>query len=279
MPSSRLPHVPQPVFTTQHDSERVFVVTGRHYIGFIFFILIIVVQLILPLIIFFVGINYFLPALLALDVYVRDAAILLAAVYYLTLLAVFLTSWVIFYYNILVVTDERIIEISQRGIFHREENELTFDQIEDVSCRVKGFLTTVFDVGTLELQSAGATRIFEVKFIPKPRLVAEIIHDLANQAKNQIAVSKRFPNSDVVGIIGGQTVTRNGKKPAIMNLGGHLHEAIKKHQAEKPEPQTLREELDAWWWDQRNRIVGTLTRGRNGRLRWVGKGNNGQKRG
>jgi len=275
MPSSRLPHVPQPVFATQHDSERVFVVTSRHYIGFIFFILIIVAQLVLPLVIFLVGINFFLPSILALDVYVRDAVILLAATYYLTLLAVFLTSWVVFYYNILVVTDERIIEISQRGIFHREENELTFDQIEDVSCRVKGFLNTVFDVGTLELQSAGATRIFEIKFVPKPRLVAEIIHDLANQTKDQVAVSKRFPNSEVVGIINGQTVTRGGEKPAIMNLEGHLHEAVKKHQAEKPEPQTMREELDAWWWDQRNRVTGAF---RNGRLRRPEKKNDEQKR-
>jgi membrane protein YdbS with pleckstrin-like domain len=59
------------------------------------------------------------------------------------------------YLSIQVVTNERIIDIDQTGIFVREVNELPLSGIEDVSVKQTGIFSTMFNFGNVILQTAG----------------------------------------------------------------------------------------------------------------------------
>ncbi|MEX0672919.1 MAG: PH domain-containing protein [Candidatus Paceibacterota bacterium] len=66
--------------------------------------------------------------------------------------------WTDYYLDEWVVTPQRIIDIEQHGLFHRDIASLRFDRIQDISSEVPGFIATMFNFGQLRVQSAGEER-------------------------------------------------------------------------------------------------------------------------
>lgn len=91
----------------------------------------------------------------------------------LTLIILFIityiyTSWFVRYCNIVILTDEHLVEIEQLALFSRRVSVLDLDQIEDVTFSQHGFIQTFFDFGDLEIQTAGATKNFTFKNMSDP---------------------------------------------------------------------------------------------------------------
>src|SRR3989339_377242 len=49
-----------------------------------------------------------------------------------------LRTFIIYSFNVFVITNQRIIDIDQAGLFDRTVSETTYDKIQDVSFRRKG---------------------------------------------------------------------------------------------------------------------------------------------
>jgi len=244
----RFAYIPQPAFVNQQDDERVFIIARRHFVDFIGYAIIIFALLLVPILIVAIGYQGIGQAIATGGAIAYDILILVSAVYFMLLMVVAMTSWVGYYYNLLIVTDERIIEVAQKGFFSREMYELAFEQIEDVSYHTKGFLNTFFEVGDIEIQTAGTARNFYVRRIPYPQIVFRIIHDLARQARSGVKDNERMPESEIIGLIGSQPVLRGTKTPAIMNFGAGLSAHRDEYSQNLKRPKTLREKFDRWWW-------------------------------
>ncbi len=89
-------------------------------------------------------------------------------------------SWFTWYYGAYILTNQRIIEVNQRGIFTREVREITLDKIQDVTYNVSGLLRTVLNVGTVRIHSASGLNIKMLE-VAKPAIVREVIVKLAHQ--------------------------------------------------------------------------------------------------
>ena len=68
-----------------------------------------------------------------------------------------------------VITNERIIDVEQKGLFKREVSEFKLDKIQDVSVDVSGVIQTLFGYGNVQIQTAGSDRIFLFKTVPNPQ--------------------------------------------------------------------------------------------------------------
>lgn len=95
-------------------------------------------------------------------------------------LLLFFTSFLNYYLDLWVVTDERILDIDQEGAFVRKVSELPLRRIQDVHVEVKGVFATVFNFGTIEVQTAGAEQKFEFEGIPNPQKVSRQILEIAH---------------------------------------------------------------------------------------------------
>lgn len=257
MKRTRLYQIAQPLFVNQRNDERVFVISRRHTIGFLWFLITFSFLLIFPILVFIFSSNTLSSLIASIGsqdtVYYRDALIIATAGYYLIFSTIFLSAWVNHYYSILLVTDERIIEIIQKGLFARHLNEMTFEQIEDVSCKTQGVLNTVFGVGDLEIQTAGSLRNFSISEISYPELVAEIILDLSHQAKTDVAIQKRIPDLPVISIIDKMLFYKDQDMPRIMNFCQDLKKAVGESRSHLSRiPRSLREKFDCWWWNTCN---------------------------
>jgi membrane protein YdbS with pleckstrin-like domain len=68
-----------------------------------------------------------------------------------------------------IITNERVIDIEQKGLFRREVSEFKIDKIQDVSIDVSGVIQTLFSYGDVQIQTAGSDRVFVFKTVPNPQ--------------------------------------------------------------------------------------------------------------
>lgn len=66
---------------------------------------------------------------------------------------VMMPFWIAWYYSIFIVTDQRLIQITQKGLFHRSVVDLTLAQIQMVNYQVAGLQETLLGFGTIMMQT------------------------------------------------------------------------------------------------------------------------------
>jgi uncharacterized membrane protein YdbT with pleckstrin-like domain len=107
----------------------------------------------------------------------------LALIIFLMILWIFAFSKVVDYYlDVWIITDRRVIDIEQHGLFHREISEFYLARIQDVTVSIKGFIATVFEFGDIHIQTAGEHREFVFKQVPNPHEAKTLILKLAQKA-------------------------------------------------------------------------------------------------
>ena len=84
-------------------------------------------------------------------------------------------SLINYYFDVFVVTNERIIHIEQKGLFHRSTSELRLSRVQDVQVEHHGFVQTLFHFGTLIVQSAAERAGFVFELMDRPEEVKELI--------------------------------------------------------------------------------------------------------
>lgn len=85
--------------------------------------------------------------------------------------------------NALLLTSERIIHVFQKGFFTRTVSETTFSQVTDVRFAVKGPLQTAFDLGAVEVQTAGEGENLRLAGVRHPPQVQAFITDLLRRSR------------------------------------------------------------------------------------------------
>ncbi|KKQ52097.1 MAG: hypothetical protein US70_C0011G0049 [Parcubacteria group bacterium GW2011_GWD2_38_11] len=93
--------------------------------------------------------------------------------------------WVDYYFDIWIITTERIINIEQKGMFTRSVSELRFAKIQDITTEVVGFLPTVINYGDVRVQTAGEESEFVFRTVSDPYGVKNIIMDLQKKAETK----------------------------------------------------------------------------------------------
>jgi len=86
-----------------------------------------------------------------------------------------------FYLDTWIVTDHRILEIHQLGLFKRDMSELRLSKIQDVNVKVEGILPTFLNYGEVIIQTAGEIPEFKFEQVPNPQAVKDKILQLYDQ--------------------------------------------------------------------------------------------------
>lgn len=146
--------------------------------------------------------QYFLEAnFLQMGAIVINSGILVLGIFQLLALTIFFIAILDFYFDIVIVTDRRMVDIDQEQLFFRRISELALEDVEDVSSIIQGFFPTLFNYGDILIQTAGTQENFRMSKLRNPREISAIILDLADQAKQHIPDEQRVPRTEVLGMI------------------------------------------------------------------------------
>lgn len=159
------------------DGEKILAVIHRHWIV-IAGKMTLVIMLLLPA----AGAIVFISALPQ-----NFAGFLLYAVVIYLLFVLFLafSFWIDYYLDMWIITDKRIIDIEQIGLFKREASEIPFFRVQDVTVSIPGFLATLLKFGTLTIQTAGEQN-FYIRDIASVYETKEIIMGQINAAHSEV---------------------------------------------------------------------------------------------
>jgi uncharacterized membrane protein YdbT with pleckstrin-like domain len=90
--------------------------------------------------------------------------------------------WTDYYLDVLIVTDKRIFDIDQKGLFSRLSSSFRLDRIQNVTVDQNGIIQTLLDFGTLRLETAGEREDFIARYISHPHDIKKFINELQDKA-------------------------------------------------------------------------------------------------
>lgn len=94
-------------------------------------------------------------------------------------------NYIDYYLDIWIVTDRRILNIEQHGLFGRTVSELRLYRVQDVTADIRGFWKTMFDYGEVYIQTAGDEQRFVFEDVLHPNNVAKLILDMSEMQRKQ----------------------------------------------------------------------------------------------
>jgi len=152
------------------DDEVVVDIVRRHWIGLIYILIAAFIGLlaVLAVVLLSMGDIRSSTSSESFSLIAGLAVLVLGMVGFMMLLIIY-----IYRKSQLILTDRSLVEIVQRGLFNRKVSRLSMSNVEDVTCEQKGLLPTMFNYGTLTVQTAGEKDNFIFAFCPKPNQYAE----------------------------------------------------------------------------------------------------------
>ena len=100
----------------------------------------------------------------------------------LLLWVLFFIQWTNYYLDVWYVTEKRIIDVDQKGLFHREVANLRFDKIQDITVEVRGVIQTFLNFGDLRVQTAAEDSTgFFMRSASRPEEVRKVIFSRHNR--------------------------------------------------------------------------------------------------
>jgi len=82
---------------------------------------------------------------------------------------------IVWYMDCFIITDERIIDIDQRGLFKRIVAEVGIDNIQEAIYETNGPLEAILNFGTVKIKTASSGSIIGMEQIPSPAKVKNLI--------------------------------------------------------------------------------------------------------
>jgi len=160
----------------QKSYEHVIYRVHRHFITLVPIIIGALVLFAVPPIVYWI-LKTMLPGLLTSPVS-TPIIVLVGSLYYLSINLLFFSYFIDFYLDMLIVTNDRLVDVEQRGLFSRIISEVDLYQIQDVSSEVHGAFATLFKYGNVTVQSAAAQTKFVVHNVHNPHGLRRAILDL-----------------------------------------------------------------------------------------------------
>jgi len=156
-------------FETQEKKEKIILLLRRHLVTNIGWLLVSLGLILVPPLVFkifsFVSLS---PA----------HSLILGLFWYLLTFAFAFEKFLSWFFNVNIITDERIIDIDFPNILYKDLSETKIDQIQDVSIKVGGFARSLFNFGDVSIQTAGTKPEIYFEAIPNPEQVSRILNEL-----------------------------------------------------------------------------------------------------
>lgn len=164
-------------FETQDDDEEVILFLRQHPIVNLPWVITTILMLTLP------SVFGFFPPYANLP---TNFQFVVSLGWYMFVFGFALAKFMGWFFNIYILTDERVVDVDFQNIFFRKISTAKIDEIQDVNIQSSGSFETFFGYGSVFIQTAAEVSQFEFMYVPNPDRVGKIINqmiDLEEQEK------------------------------------------------------------------------------------------------
>jgi len=158
-------------FYGKDPDEDIVLIVRTHWIAFVPHVAFIFLLLVLPILFLLLSTQVSFLGTVTLYLGMLIVCLILA-------INITVTTILKWYYTVNIVTDQRIVVIRMENAFYHSYAEAQLEKIEDVTHTNIGALGTIFDVGDVQIDTAGHGVDFHLKMLPRPRELQDVINDL-----------------------------------------------------------------------------------------------------
>lgn len=115
------------------------------------------------------------------DVFSADLKLVLLITWYFVTAFFIFENFLLWYYNVFLITNERVLDLDFYGFFHTESSEAALEQIQDISHTQGGLVQLIFDFGNVYVQTAADLDRIEILGVAKPAKIHQILIDLKEE--------------------------------------------------------------------------------------------------
>ncbi len=163
-------------FETQDEEEEVILFLRQHPIVNIKWAVVAILMLTLPSIFSFFPPYTTLPA---------NFQFVVTMGWYMFVFGYTLAKFMGWFFNIYILTDERVVDIDFQNIFFRKISTAKIEEIQDVNIQSSGSFETFFGYGSVFIQTAAEVSQFEFMYVPNPDRVGKIINQMIDQEEQE----------------------------------------------------------------------------------------------
>lgn len=116
--------------------------------------------------------------------------LLFISMYYLAVTTFFFQEFIDYYLDVWIVTNERVINIEQLGLFNRVASEMHIALVQDITTEIQGPLRTFLNFGDVHVQSAGQIKRFHFKAVHRPEQIRAVILRLAEEDRARESLTR-----------------------------------------------------------------------------------------
>ncbi len=167
-------------FADKLDDEETLLFLRKHFVTNVPWIIKAISLGVIPLILVFINST----GLVRIDFLTPNYVIMIILFYYFLVFGYIFVNYLTWFYNISIITTERIIDIDFSQIVFENVAATKLTQIEDVHYSQIGVIRSVFDYGDVILQTAGTLPNFDFLAVPHPEIVIKIIGNMIGESEN-----------------------------------------------------------------------------------------------
>jgi hypothetical protein len=156
-------------FDSQMDGEEIVLLLRRHPITQVRPILI-------SLIAFFAPFLFFSSPML--DFLTPQLKVATVVGWYTLLISFSLEAFLVWFFNVFIITDERIIDVDFNSLIYKNVSSAKIDKIEDITIATGGVAASIIDYGTVYIQTAAESPELEFELVPHPNKVSKALNEL-----------------------------------------------------------------------------------------------------
>lgn len=156
-------------FEAQDREEKIVLLLRRHPLTLIPWLLLVMLMIVAPL---------FVPQIFALSFIPANFLMICYLTWYLIVFALAFERFLTWFFNVGILTDERIVDINFPSLLYRDISEVKTDKTQQVSTKTGGYIRSLFNFGDVLIQSAGEIPEIYFDAVPNPEQVSKIINEL-----------------------------------------------------------------------------------------------------
>lgn len=170
--SSFLAHPKVFSFKERDDQEKIILVLRPHWFTNIGWILISLLMVLIPI---------FFPIFDVLNNFPGNYHFISVTFWYLITFIFAFQKFLSWYFNVFIITDERVIDIDFNNLLVKKFSEAKIDRIQDVTSKVIGLFPTMFNYGLVIIQTAAEIPEIIFENVPNPEKIIKVLQQLRQE--------------------------------------------------------------------------------------------------
>ncbi len=163
-------------FGERDEEEEIILVLRQHWFSNVKWVLTAFVMALLPTLLSYVPVFEFLPT---------NYFLVAVLFWYLITFAFAFEKAITWYFNVYIITDERVIDIDFNNLLNKRFSEAKLDAIQDVTSQVTGVAQTMLNYGTIFIQTASEVPEIQFENAPNPQKIIKVLQQLRQEEEQE----------------------------------------------------------------------------------------------